>query len=148
MAYLSYWHVGSGALTVTVRPLAPFVLYPSLELVSISEKQNFPFTTAGGSFSTELSDADVAKLILAPDTAQAPFLLLNVRAVFAPGAPNRVWRWGIRLSRAGESLPCFDANGIEVLRDAEGFVRAPRHVFPAGKNYGSEEWDIILTEGA
>jgi hypothetical protein len=137
----STWKAAPGALTVTVRPLRPFLARPRLSLISPGEETDFPFAPDDEGLSAILPAQAVARLLGAQG---ALHLLLGMRALHDPQAPTRRWQWGIRLSQDGSALTGYGRNRISLPADAEGFVRSKLHAFPQGRAHGYDEWELLL----
>jgi hypothetical protein len=138
---LSTWKAAPGALTVTVRPLRPFLARPRLCLISPSEEIAFPFAPDDDGLSATLP-GNVAERLLA--AAGGVHLLLGMRALYDGKAPTRRWQWGIRLTQDGAALTGYGRNRISMPADADGFVRSRVHAFPQGRAHGYDEWVLAL----
>lgn len=145
MTSFRLWKSGAGALSITIKPLRPFIFSPALSLLAGDEKVDFSFSQQNAAFTTSLNAEQVAKLTASPTAAGAPFLFLTANAAFKPGAPDRKWQWGIKFERGGASLPCFDKDGAAILPGPEGLITSTNHSFPSGQAGGSETWIISLS---
>ncbi len=134
MSKYSRWQTGPGALTLSVRPLRPFVMMTRLSLIISGGPIKLTGTTVAGIDVYQLDAATVQLLLSAPTSQDPPSLLLSVGAVLSPGAPNRNWAWGTRITRGVQVLPCIDDTGKSLPLDSNGFRLTSLRTFPAGKN--------------
>ena len=134
MAKYSIWNTGAGAVTLSVRALRPFVMSTRLSLIANGVVIPLVGTTNSGIDDYALDAAIVSQLRSAPTSTNPPSLLFSCGAIYHPGAPDRKWGGGMRVSRAGTVLPCVDENGAALPLDSKGFRQTSLRTFPAGKN--------------
>lgn len=149
---LSTWKAATGAMTVTVKQLRPFLARPRLCLISPRDEIEFAFESDEEGLSATIPEHVVERLLAASGAHAgadgALHLLLGMRALHQPDAPTRRWQWGIRLAQGGAALTGYGRNRISIPADAEGFVRSKVHAFPQGRAHGYDEWELVLDRHA
>lgn len=139
MAKYSIFKTGAGGVVLSVRSLTMSYVSPRISL--ITEDASTLLTGTVGAKGTPkagiheyILDAETVELLRsAPFTSGPPSLFFTCHALFHPGAPDRKWGWGMRVSRDNTPLPCVDESGALLRLDSNGFRSTSLRTFPDGK---------------
>lgn len=123
------WHVGTGAVTVDVRPLGPAILRPELAIVWPNRVVQLPRRDLGETARFEIDELQVSLLRESP--CAAPHLTFLCDAFLALGVATRHWGWAMRIARGDAVLPA-SADAGDLALDGEGFLHTPLRPFAPG----------------
>lgn len=136
------WHVGTGAITVDVRPLGPAILRPELAIVWPNRVVQLPRRDLGETARFEMDELQVSLVRESP--CAAPHLAFLCDAFLALNVQNRCWGWAMRVAREGCGLKASaGADGLAL--DDDGFLHTPLRPFAPGTSVARGHEIISLT---